>query len=191
MKKLLLVLVASASLFSLSRIGSIAPNVPKEKVQINGNAYTQAIKKRLVNDSNVIKVAFDLNGGTYNESSQNFSYTIEAGELITAPDKSSLSRSFATFEEWQDENGNEWNFDEDIPSSDLTLRAIWDWNNSYRAGEVVGHDVNDNNVHEFLEIKHYGSHDWVMDKNNSKSLLDVTGYVPIEMREIIFRGKMF
>ncbi len=182
MKKLLLVLVASASLFSLSRIGSIAPNVPKEKVQINGNAYTQAIKKRLVNDSNVIKVAFDLNGGTYNGSSQNFSYTIEAGELITAPDKSSLSRSFATFEEWQDENGNEWNFDEDIPSSDLTLRAIWDWNNSYRAGEVVGHDVNDNNVHEFLEIKHYGSHDWVMDKNNSKSLLDVTGYVPIEMQ---------
>lgn len=32
MKKLLLVLVASAPLFSLGRIGNIAPNVPKEKV---------------------------------------------------------------------------------------------------------------------------------------------------------------
>lgn len=48
MKKLLLVLVASASLFSLSKIANIVPNVLKEKVQINENAYTQAIKKRLV-----------------------------------------------------------------------------------------------------------------------------------------------
>lgn len=182
MKKLFLVLVVGATVFSFTKIGNAASDVPEEKLQMNESAHPQSVKKRLATESDVINITFDLNGGTYNGSSDNLYYSIQAGEFITAPDESFLSRKFATFTKWQDENGNEWNFDEDIPTSDLTLRAIWNWDDSYLANAVVEKDVDDNDVHKFLEIKHYGSHDWVMDESNSKSLLDVTGHVPIEMQ---------
>lgn len=132
-------------------------------------------------------VTYDLNGGTYNGLSS-YSEMYDENSLLVELDESLLERVNCTFVSWETMDGFSWNFEEDVITSDITLIAIWNWDETLPIYTLnVKYHYWD--VEEYLLNKYHGntySGDTYVYKKYTNSVKSVTGDYPIEMQSSDF-----
>lgn len=132
-------------------------------------------------------VTYDLNGGTYNGLSS-YSEMYDENSLLVELDESLLERVNCTFVSWETMDGFSWNFEEDVITSDITLIAIWDWDETLPI-YTLNAKYHYWDVEEYLLNKYHGntySGDTYVYKKYTNSVKSVTGAYPIEMQSSDF-----
>lgn len=77
-----------------------------------------------------------------------------------------MSKQYASFDGWYLVDGTAWNFSEDIVTQDVTLRAKWRWDTSYRI-ENIGSKLN------YFSRKFYSSSNWRCISSNSMTTIPI------------------
>ena len=132
-------------------------------------------------------VTYDLNGGTYNGLSS-YSEMYDENSLLVELDESLLERVNCTFVSWETMDGFSWNFEEDVITSDITLIAIWNWDETLPI-YTLDAEYHYWDVEEYLLNKYHGntySGDTYVYKKYTNSVKSVTGDYPIEMQSSDF-----
>lgn len=144
---------------------------------------SSSVESKVVNHNQVLKrqnniamtydVVFDCNGGVYDSTIVSFQQTVIAGSLLNEPDTTKMARNNCTFSGWYTLNGTSWNFEEDTVNEDITLRAKWNWDDSYRL-------ENWSSIDSYFSEKYYLSTGWRI--TSKKSVKDVSGHLPVEVK---------
>ncbi|MDE5566755.1 MAG: InlB B-repeat-containing protein [Anaeroplasmataceae bacterium] len=102
-------------------------------------------------ETNTYKVTFDLNGGNYNGSQNNFEEIYAENSLINCPDETALERNNCVFQGWYTLDNKGWDFENNTITCDIVLRAKWHWLTYYpiqKKGKWT-------KVEDYLKEKHY------------------------------------
>lgn len=123
---------------------------------------------------NEYTVTFDLNGGMYNGDTSNIVILCDENSFITKPNEDLLERDNCSFVSWKTLGGDSWNFEEDIITEDILLRAEWNWDETH----PIYYNRTYSDVEDYFQSKYYGSTNYW--KNFSKSIKNVCGKYPVE-----------
>ena len=116
------------------------------------------------------EVEFNTNGGFYTSGNNNHytlpSQTIAEGELVVKP--TIIKRHGYIFKYWSLSDGTEWDFNNDLVYSDISLTAVWQYN--------VNRFINNPSNHLYAVFP--GSYNWSISSSNSTQ--NVRGGIPVE-----------
>lgn len=152
-------------------------NVQENNIEEN---VIRSKQKKLSNSNSTVVVKFDCNGGVYQKTLKSFEQVVESGSLLIEPDKTKMTKEFAFFDSWITKDGRKWNFEEDIVTEETSLIALWEIDYSEKIETF-------NTINEYFLTKYYKSTDWHL--TEKKSMKDVSGNIPIEVRDDDNDGK--
>lgn len=144
----------SISNFSLKLSNETKLEETKSVIKLNSKT------KRANYTDSTYDVFYDCSGGTYNSTVVSFSETVIADSLLTEPDRTKMHKNYASFDGWYLIDGTAWNFSEDTVTQDVTLRAKWNWDNSYRVENIGSKPY-------YFSQKYYLSSNWNRISSNS------------------------
>lgn len=131
-------------------------------------------------ENNTYKVTFDLNGGNYNGNQNSIEEFYLENSLINCPDESELNKKNSVFEGWFTSDNNKWDFENDIITCDIVLRAKWKW----LTYSPIHNSGKWQKVEEYLKEKYYDlSYLKLLYENQTKQ---VSGKNIIEMQSSDF-----
>lgn len=156
--------------------------VPKEVSAVFNDYDTLTGYKNLLEAQTLVEctVTFDLNGGMYDGEHDNIVHTYQINSHIDALNKELLYRNNCSFIAWKTIDGVSWDFNEDVITEDIILRAEWNWDET----NPIYYEYDFETLGTYFYDKYYGMTDYWQDY--AKSIKDVTGTYLVEMQSADF-----